>query len=462
MSEDWRRRTYYRPRVLIDTSAVLSPIGDGILVCLTPAQLALVRPVLEYLHRRSTFASSYNEVGYLVPDDTDWDTLQATIAEMEDLLMTGCSDIVAELQAIAAAVQCLCTTSQAGLDNGQWGPTLTPVVEDYLDDGTLVPEDDNGTTVPIDADRCALAQLTYAFAYEMITEVVMPAQDAAVDVLLPLAMVALGIMLGGPVVGIPAAVIVGILWYLAEIAAEGQLVDLQNELIAAKEDLVCAVYRGLATDYRQAEANARDVIDAMSSASPTDKIVLRLMFAPFAIAISQTAKTAGTTWATTNVEAGYCADCDNEPLPFSYTVVFPPCTHDDWTNGWDCTADGEAGINGTDSDASDGMAVSAASNWDIELEIQYRSKFGGGWTVGALRLQRQDGLGGWETIAGAQMGITNTVAAGSLNVQTLNVLDYAHDGTLIRLQISGQVPQGDTNPWPIECESISLDITAAT
>lgn len=459
LTED-RIRRYYRPRVVIGIDSVLTPEFDGLLVCLEPEHLAILRPLLQYAHRKTTFADVYDDEYYLIPDDDQWDSIQAIVAELEYTLM-GCTDIVLALQDIAAQLACVCSSTQQSLDNGQWGPTLTPVVEDYLDDGVLVPEDANGPTVPIDSERCALAQLTWAFAWEMITEVVQPAQGAAVDVLLPLAMVALGIMIGGPVVGVPAAVIVGILWYLAEIAAEGQMADLQNELDASKEELVCAVYRGLETDYRTAEAAARDVIESMESASPMDKVVLRLMFAPFAIKLSQTAWTAGTTWATSNVETDYCLVCEEYGLPFEYIVTFPPCNPSGWTGDWDCTGDGEMAMNGSHYAFSPTWAVDGSVNWDVELECRWRSRFPSGWTVGSMRLEQWNGVDDWDVIFGTNADLTTSQAAGQLNTRIDLSEDVVVSSEPIRMRVAGQAGQGDTSPWPMEIEYLRVSIVEA-
>lgn len=460
MSELERFRRFYRPRVLIDVADLESPPFDGGLLCVTGAQLLLLRNLCEYLHRPTTFVSEYVATGYYVPTKEEWDTIQAIVAELENELM-GCAEIENALLSIASGVQCLCSQATQP-EIVQPGPAYNEVVDAYLEDGTLVIEDDNGDTTPIEAARCALAQLTWAYMWEFVTEIVMPFQEAALDVLLPAAMIAIAAWAGGPVVGIPVSSIVGALWLLGEIAASGSLADFRNALLANKQDLVCALYTGLLVDYRTASNAAWAVIDGMTEASPIDKQILKLFTQPWVIGIMQTALTNDTEWSQDNRESGYCDLCEEQPLPFQYTVTFPPCHPSDWTENWQCTFENYAALNSAHSGYSNPWWVDSSSRWEITIEISWTSRFPGGWTVGALRLQKENGEGAWETIPGAQMGITNSQPAGTTNYQAINIQDYDHDGALIRLQVNGQPGQNDINPWPLQVIQMMVTITEWT
>ncbi|GAG68916.1 unnamed protein product, partial [marine sediment metagenome] len=92
MTDVWRRKTYYRPRVLIDTARVLDPQTPDSLLCITGAQLEMLRNLTQYLHRRSSFADERHDGYYIAPDNDEWDEIEAITAELEETLM-GCEDI---------------------------------------------------------------------------------------------------------------------------------------------------------------------------------------------------------------------------------------------------------------------------------------------------------------------------------------------------------------------------------
>jgi len=110
MGEPWRRKTYYRPRVLIETEHVLTPLFGDSLVCLTGGELYMLRAMCQYLHRRSTFVTQYEQQYYLAPTEEEWDDLDAAVAELEGKLM-GCSELEAMIEQIR---DCVC---QARLDD---------------------------------------------------------------------------------------------------------------------------------------------------------------------------------------------------------------------------------------------------------------------------------------------------------------------------------------------------------
>lgn len=89
MEDAERRLSYQYQRVLLETTRVLSPQFDDTLICLTGAELELLRNVCTYFHLRSSFVSQYDETYYLCPDDDDWDDIQAIVADLEEKLM-GC------------------------------------------------------------------------------------------------------------------------------------------------------------------------------------------------------------------------------------------------------------------------------------------------------------------------------------------------------------------------------------
>lgn len=300
--EAWRRKEYYEPRVLIETERVLTPQFDELWVCLDGSQVEMLRNLTQYLHRRSTFAEAYDAFGYFAPDNDDWDTIQAIVADLEEKLM-GCADLIASLNSIARAIK------------GITGPSSTTpgMVEAFVDSGELQYEDDYGTdTIVGDAKQCAIAQLTYSFAYEMITEVFQPIQDKLSDVMMPIALVAVASWIGTPVIGIPVGLILAMIWAAIESWEEGQLVNVVNGLVSAKDELVCALFTGLQVDQQTAYLAVAVVIETLPAWSPIDISLGKTLFSPFVMNQVEKAYDNVTTWAVNNVEAGFCDDC----LPF--------------------------------------------------------------------------------------------------------------------------------------------------
>lgn len=104
-----RRRKYVERRVLIDSARILDSPFDDSLICLSGAELELLRNVCLYLRRQDTFVASYFAQHYLTPDSTDWDALQAVVAGLEEKLM-GCAELEALITAIAASTAAINTT----------------------------------------------------------------------------------------------------------------------------------------------------------------------------------------------------------------------------------------------------------------------------------------------------------------------------------------------------------------
>lgn len=299
MSEDWRRKKYYRSRVLIDTDRILNPQFDDALVCITGPQLEMLRNLTQYLHRRSSYVSEYGATTYLGPSNDEWDIVEDIVADLELALM-GCEEMLAELRAISRAIR------------GITGPSsITPgLIENFVDSGELQWEDDYGTdTIAGDAKRCATAQLVWSFAYEMITEIFQPVQDKASDIMMPLAMVAIASWIGTPVVGIPVGLILATIWAAIESWEEGQLVNVVNGLVSAKDELICALFTGLQVNQQAAYLAAAAIIEELPAWSPIDISLGKTLFSPYVMTQMEKAYDNETVWAINNVTPGECDDC---------------------------------------------------------------------------------------------------------------------------------------------------------
>ena len=306
MSTEWRRKTYYRPRVLIDTQRILAPQFSDALVCITGAQLEMLRNLTQYLHRRSTYADGYETDYYLAPTEAEWDDLQAIVADLENTLM-GCEELTQLFTDMLAQLECVCNTVSA---NPGLSPGIQPIVDDYVTDGVLIPGDIYGEDTEVSAERCAVAQLTYQQMYDILTIYLQPFQETSADVMLGVILAGLVVTVGVAGLAIPAATIVAVLLGLADMAVEASLTAIRNAISSNKDELICALYNGLQTDYAAAQAEARVILDGIGVLTYADKVILGQLFAPWAIYLAAVAHGNGTTWATSNVTAGVCDDCD--------------------------------------------------------------------------------------------------------------------------------------------------------
>lgn len=441
MSTEWRRKTYYRSRVLIDTARILNPQFDDALLCITGAQLEMIRNLTQYLHRRSTFAEDYGKVGYLAPDTADWDTIQAIVADLEETIM-GCEEFTALFEAMLVQLECIC----AGGGNVMgFGPSLPPYIEDELTSGGLQETDDYGPDTVLEAKRCALAQLVYWQSYEWLTEIIQPAQEVSVDILTPLAMVLIATMVGTTIVGIPAGIFLALMWRLIEVWVEGSLTAVQNAVWANRDELICAVWAGLADDYRQAETLAVEVIQGIAGLSPIDMVVLHTMYAPWAISLAAKAEANATAWAVAHVDAGACDNCD-----WIWEIVYEwPACPGVWAGGFPCYQSKWPGLNAAEEGTSPTFVLpSIGANVDIHIECRYTSKFKSGWTVGYSQVEYQDVGLAWHLVG--QNQCTTLQPAGAINTTATTNTDKTIPRNVLRLNIHGQPGQGDSNPWPFQ------------
>lgn len=319
MAEEWRRKGYYRTRVLIPIADCLeSPYGDC-LVCLTAGEVNLVRNLLEYAERRSTFVDEYHETYYLAPDNDDWDALQEMKAHLEGSMM-DCEQFTSDLQEILDWVRLSQTLPGGTFSEDELAafPYNDVVVDDEL--------------TPAEEDACDIAQLWYEWGYQVITETVLPATRWGFDYLIPAVTAFIATAIAGPAAGAGVWVIAEFIQEIMEIGYRGAETNLVNWMDTNKEDIVCQLYGGLlltgnASSIWAIAYNA--IIDPAEDISAGDKLMLSLFMGTWAGGNANRAFDAETEWATSNVEEGYCDECP----PLDATVhfwEFPPCP-----NGWD-------------------------------------------------------------------------------------------------------------------------------
>jgi hypothetical protein len=335
MTETWRKKTYYEKRVLIETDRILESEFDDSIICLTGAELELLRNLMQYAHRRSTFVSEYAGSFYLAPDNDQWDQIDALVAGLELKLM-GCdidtlvAAIEAQTEAIAALGACVCASSEYQRELASRLPDdMTP----YTDAGTvtyLSPDETRGDPdePATDEAKCALAQAFYAYVFDMYTETLLPFANSTADAICAI-LVATALVELESFVGIPVAVLSFILAAFMAWAIDGNIADFTNWMWAAKDEIVCTLYNNF-PDLDAAAAALRAFLETQSELSILDKALLRsvLCSAWHMSWILEDQQTNGT-W-DAYITPGYCSECETPPAGCVYLAS---CDISDWTGG---------------------------------------------------------------------------------------------------------------------------------
>jgi len=384
MSEEWRRKKFYGPRVLIPVDEVLDSAFGDCLVCLTGGQLNLVRNLLEYATRRTTFVSEYHPQFYMTPTTEEWDALQAVVAELERNLM-NCDQFTADIAEILAWLR-----SQGSLSAGPF----------TADEAEAFPYDDvvgDDELTPAEAAACAVAQLWFEWGYQVITEHVLPATRFGFDYLVPAVTAFIVGAIGGPPAVLGVYVVAELIQELLEVLYDGAETNLVNWMTTNKQDIVCSLYPQL---WAGGDASAiwavtkAAIITPAEDISAGDKLILSLFMGSWAGSNALRAFNAATEWATSNVIADYCDACD-VIYDLDWDYVFPPCPGDDWVLGSEkslCT-DGYPNVWGVGGYAKTiNLEGLAGQTWDITLYAKFKSDtVGNGSRCGTLYLEAWTG-----------------------------------------------------------------------
>jgi len=449
MGNEWRRKTYYKPRVLIDTQRVLNPQFDDALLCITGSQLEMLRNLTQYLKRRSTFADNYQGDYYYAPTEVEWDDISAIVADLEETLM-GCEELMQTFADMLAAMQCVCNdaTEVPGLM-----PNMGPIVTYYIENNVMVPGDVHAEDTVVEGDRCAVAQLVFWQAWGWLTEWVQPFQETTASVLMPLAMAAIATAVGSPLLAVPAALAYALVWALLEVWVDGSLQAVQNSLWAHKEELTCAVWSGLAVDFAAAKVAVQAVISDIEGLSPIDIVVFRAMFAPWTFALAERAHDNGTDWAIANVTPGACDDCE---WWWTYEWTFPPCPGE-LTGTFPCSEQGRPSFNYEGDAYYEGLEVpDIVGQFDMNIEVEYKSCFPSGWTCGYVHLEYQDVSLDWHSLHNCTC--TTSQPIGTENESSARYPNQVIPRNVLRLHINGQPAQGETDPWPFMVRWVRITI----
>ena len=87
MSDPLRRHKYAFNRILIPAARILSPEFNAAYVLLTGSHVEILRNLLDYANRETTFVDAYHDGYYISPDSDDWDDIRAIVADLEEVLM---------------------------------------------------------------------------------------------------------------------------------------------------------------------------------------------------------------------------------------------------------------------------------------------------------------------------------------------------------------------------------------
>lgn len=362
MAETWRKKHYYRPRVVVPTEEILNPSISGGLMFLSGSEIGLITTLLAYAKRRSTFASEYHESFYLAPTNEEWDDLELIVGALEDTLMTDCcADLVAVLETInttlqehdvslvalatqttliagdvpgiVAGLECIC----GRIGNLELNVTVSPDwpnypdTENYFDWGTGEPD----PTIPAqgDSDACDLAQAWYQAGFELMTEVVLPTMRFGFDKVLPAAAALLAAITGGTSIPVTMGVyaFAELIQELLELAYDAAETNLENWLFVHKEDLVCPMYVVLKDGGTMSSVWPNiyaDVIAPAGDLSLGDKLLISFAYRGVAMAAANVAKTQNSAWYQSVPEAGYCDSCEEDPIIGSNWWALPISAED--------------------------------------------------------------------------------------------------------------------------------------
>lgn len=398
--DTWRRKGYYRTRVLIGTDDVLaSPFPDA-LVCISGPQRNLIQNLMQYLDRRSTFVSEYHANHYLAPSNEEWDDLQEIVADLEEKIM-NCDAFTATLEAILAAAQCACKGEvNKELDTlpDYTDPTTPSYYEELVDDGTAIRDAvDETVTIPDVDDACAVSQLVWQWAYEAQTEYVAPIQDVAHTVLLGLVLAEIAVALGATIVGIPVSILVILAGAIAWAWVNGRQANIENAVLSYKFQLICAMYLAFEDGgtFADAAAAAREVVNDMGMPDG-DTIVLGRLFSPVVMWIANRAWYNQSAWALANVTPGYCTLCQYGWFTEEYWAEAPPCPGPMTLTGGAYCKDGYWTVAGSNEQLitlPTRRVLAGSYTWRAHYEV--KSETPSGWWFGNVRAFRSYDLEEW-------------------------------------------------------------------
>jgi hypothetical protein len=344
-------KSYYDKRVLIDTQSVLNSTFPDVILCLSGAQVDMLRNLTQYLHRRSTFAEDYTDAGYLAPSNDDWSIIQGIVADLEEQLMaTLCEAILVVLQeqadALKAMEACICHLSTLQEQSVARLPDLTGYVDQFLVNyGAPDESEGNPSIPPTDVAKCELAQAFYYYIFQMYTEELLPFANSTADTITA-ALVAASTFAGlASFIGLPVALLANIVLAIVAWGIDGAIANFTNWLWDNKDEMVCILYDNY-PDYAAAASALGVYIDAAEDITFLDKQVLKsVALSTWHMTWVSEDQQVNGTWDASFIP-GQCDAC--VPLPAGCAPV-SACDLLDWNGGTVACVSGRAQIQGGDS-----------------------------------------------------------------------------------------------------------------
>jgi hypothetical protein len=320
MSDTWRRKSYYRPRVLVGVDDVLDSDFPDVLCCLTGGQVNLLRNLLQYALRRSTWVSEYHDSYYLAPTEAEWEQLEDVVAELE-VSLVGCDDIVAQLNCICNAIKGLGDVA---------APDSSYFLEDqptYDNEDSSVEEDTGSPPVSSTWDdwrayRCKGAQMIVDDAVDLFSNL-----EQVVEEVGTVTFLAIEAALAASLVGIPATVAIGLAQFFLLNLADFVWDESYEWIQDNKQGLVCAIVNSATSSEANAAINA--YID-----DNWDKLWLngavKLVFTRHTLKQLFDEALPSYTARAGNYGTGYCALCEEPILGTDWYAI--PLSGEDWTH----------------------------------------------------------------------------------------------------------------------------------
>lgn len=269
------------------------------LVAVTGDQIEILSNLMNYAHRRINWCDEVIDAGrYYLPNDADWNDLQALVADLEYRLMDTCNmaDLIAAIEAL-----CGCVTYAQSVTPG---PLASAALGDGLEDGSIVyPE-------PVlllygDADACAAAQTLWSMVYEYVSEIAIPLANGVFEIVVPATLALLNSWGVAVQILVSFGLTIEMLQELLQASMDANGVNTLNWLVAQKHEIVCAAYNA----YRSEPTVMDTVVDLVNSSDLTFNVkpFISLAFRVF----GRTAQLFKyTDWAVDRQISGYCDDCD--------------------------------------------------------------------------------------------------------------------------------------------------------
>jgi hypothetical protein len=392
LSEDWRIKGYYDKRILIGIANVLECTFPDSLLCLSGGELVLLRTLLDYADRRSTWVSEYRDTDYVAPDDDEWDAIQDFVSGLEEKLM-GCTELEEILAAIQAAAECACEAANA-LKGMQWpsGANL-PEQPDYDNrDSTVQYQSGDPPGELADWDdwleyKCIAAQILVDDLIDLYTNLEQYAEEIGAPVF-----AVIQTFLTASLAGIPLAVALLVAEFLIVHVADFVWDETIEWLQQNKQGFVCAIYAA------NTSAGAKAALDTYID-TEWDKLwlnwIVHWLFTRNSLAQIFDAELPTYDDQSGNYSATYCESCDLPLFPGSYTWQWSDACPKDWTlaGGANCTGgpywpqvyvqDG-----GTSQTAKSPWLAVPAGTYDVQATDDVRTSLGLGGNMIYMEIWR--------------------------------------------------------------------------